>query len=51
MNCAEEPTFLKRWLAEGPTHHFALGVGHAADTIAKIGRALNIETKIVCLRR
>ncbi len=21
-------TFLKRWVAEGPTHHFALGVGH-----------------------
>ena len=25
-------TFLKRWVAEGPTHHFALGIGHhAAD--------------------
>ena len=23
-------TFLRRWLAEGPTHHFALGIGHHA---------------------
>ena len=23
-------TFLKRWVAEGPTHHFALGIGHHA---------------------
>ena len=21
-------TFLERWVAEGPTHHFALGIGH-----------------------
>ncbi len=29
-------TFLKRWVAEGPTHHFALGVGHHAVTLDKI---------------
>jgi L-arabinose isomerase len=34
---------------EGPTHHYALGVGHHAETLAKIGEALNIETKIVKL--
>ncbi|MFN2109891.1 MAG: arabinose isomerase, partial [Anaerolineae bacterium] len=40
-------TFLKRWLAEGPTHHFALGVGHHAATIKEIGEILGIESVIV----
>jgi len=40
-------TFLKRWLAEGPTHHFALGIGHRAQTIKTIGEILGIETVIV----
>ena len=40
-------TFLKRWLAEGPTHHFALGVGHYAETICRIGDQLGIESVIV----
>lgn len=40
-------TFLKRWISEGPTHHFALGVGHHAATIRKIADYLNIESVIV----
>jgi len=40
-------TFLKRWLAEGPTHHFALGVGHHAGTIAKVADCLGIDGVIV----
>ncbi len=40
-------TFLKRWVSEGPTHHFALGIGHHAATIEKIANYLNIESKIV----
>lgn len=40
-------TFLKNWLAEGPTHHFALGIGNHAKTIKKIGEALGIESVIV----
>jgi L-arabinose isomerase len=40
-------TFLKRWLAEGPAHHFALGIGHHGDDLVKIANALNIDyTKI-----
>lgn len=39
--------FVKKWVMEGPTHHYALGIGHHADTIAKIGQVLNIETVIV----
>ncbi|AGA76693.1 L-fucose/L-arabinose isomerase family protein [Echinicola vietnamensis] len=40
-------TFLTKWVKEGPTHHFALGVGHHAQTIRKIGEYLNIEAVIV----
>lgn len=40
-------TFLYRWMKEGPTHHFALGVGHHAETIEKIGKYLGVETVIV----
>ena len=40
-------TFLKRWVAEGPTHHFALGVGHRAQTLRRIADALGLESVIV----
>lgn len=40
-------TFLKRWVKEGPTHHFALGVGHHAATIARIAEILDVEHVIV----
>ena len=39
--------FVKKWVMEGPTHHYALGVGHHADTIAKIAEILGIEYVIV----
>ena len=39
--------FVKKWVMEGPTHHYALGVGHHARTIAKIADALGIEWVIV----
>lgn len=45
-----EPTtkeFIKKWVMEGPTHHYALGIGHHADTIAKIAEILGIEYVIV----
>jgi len=40
-------TFLKRWVAEGPTHHFTLGVGHHAKTIKIIADLLGVESAIV----
>jgi L-arabinose isomerase len=40
-------TFVREWVMRGPTHHYALGVGHRADAIAKLGAALGIETAIV----
>ena len=40
-------TFLKRWVAEGPTHHFALGVGNHARAIRTIAEVLGIECAVV----
>ncbi len=40
-------TFFKAWVKEGPTHHFALGVGHHAETLKRIGDVLGIESVIV----
>jgi len=39
--------FVKAWVMEGPTHHFALGIGHHAKTIHKIADVLGIEAVIV----
>ncbi len=44
-------TFLKRWVAEGPTHHFALGLGHHAATLEKVAEILNVEAVVVTPRR
>lgn len=40
-------TFLERWCLAGPTHHFALGVGHQADTLARLAQVLGIECEVV----
>jgi len=40
-------TFLQRWCAEGPTHHFALGVGHYAEELRLLAGALGIEAAVV----
>ncbi len=39
--------FLKRWVYEGPTHHFALGLGHRAASLRRIADALGIESVVV----
>ena len=36
-------TFLKNWIKAGPTHHFALGIGHNAKTLAKIANILGLK--------
>jgi L-arabinose isomerase len=40
-------TFLKRWAGEGPTHHFALGIGHHASTIKQLADCLGIEAVVI----
>ena len=39
--------FIKAWVMEGPTHHYALGIGHHAGTLKKIADALHVESVIV----
>jgi L-arabinose isomerase len=38
---------LSRWIKEGPTHHFALGIGHHAQTLKKIADYLSLESVII----
>ena len=40
--------FVNDWNAHGPAHHCAVGVGHIADKIDKLGKLLGIETVKVC---
>jgi len=40
-------TVLKRWVAEGPTHHSAIGVGNEAGVFREVGEILGLETAIV----
>lgn len=40
--------FTNDWNAQGPAHHCAVGVGHLAGKIEKLGRLLGIETVRVC---
>ena len=37
-------TFIENWSLEGPTHHFALGVGHVAHLVEGAARCFGIET-------
>jgi L-arabinose isomerase len=36
-------TFIENWSLEGPTHHFALGVGHIASLVEPLARTWGIE--------
>jgi L-arabinose isomerase len=40
--------FIETWNAQGPAHHCAVGVGHIAGKIAKLGEMLGMETVRVC---
>ena len=40
--------FVNEWNQHGPAHHCAVGVGHIADKIEKLGLLLGIETIRVC---
>lgn len=35
--------FINRWSKQGPAHHCAVGVGHIAGKIEKLGKLLNLE--------
>jgi L-arabinose isomerase len=40
--------FLEEWNAQGPAHHCAVGVGHLASRIQKLGALLGVEAVRVC---
>ncbi len=40
--------FVNEWNAQGPAHHCAVGVGHIAHKIEKLGRLLGLETTQIC---
>jgi L-arabinose isomerase len=40
-------TFLSRWNGEGVAHHWAVGVGHLANTLRKLALLLKLEISIV----
>lgn len=40
--------FVESWNHHGPAHHCAVGLGHIASKIEKLGRLIGIETVVVC---
>lgn len=40
--------FVNNWNSYGPAHHCAVGVGHIASKITKLGQLLGVETVQVC---
>jgi len=40
--------FVNDWNAHGPAHHCAVGIGHVASQIEKLGKLLKMETARVC---
>lgn len=40
--------FVEEWNSHGPAHHCAVGVGHIADQIHKVGQLLGLDVKQVC---
>ncbi|UMB54111.1 L-fucose/L-arabinose isomerase family protein [Lutibacter sp. A64] len=40
--------FMNQWSKQGPSHHCAIGVGHIANKIEKLGNLLNLKVVKVC---
>ncbi len=40
--------FVNNWNVHGPAHHCAVGVGHIADKIGKLGALMNLKVQRVC---
>jgi L-arabinose isomerase len=41
-------TFMNEWSKQGPSHHCAIGVGHIANKIDKLGKVLNLKVVRIC---
>ena len=40
--------FMNGWSQAGPAHHCAIGVGHVADRIEKLGKILGVDVRRIC---
>lgn len=40
--------FINEWSKQGPSHHCAIGVGHIANKIEKLGNLLNLRVVKIC---
>jgi len=40
--------FMNNWSKQGPAHHCAVGIGHIADKIDKLGKILGINVVKIC---
>ena len=40
--------FMNQWSKQGPAHHCAIGIGHIADKIEKLGQILDIDVVKIC---
>ena len=40
--------FMNEWSKQGPSHHCAIGVGHIADKIEKLGNLLKLRVVRIC---
>ena len=40
--------YVNLWSGHGPAHHCAVGVGHVASKIEKLGRLLDMDVARVC---
>lgn len=40
--------FMNEWSRQGPSHHCAIGVGHIANKIEKLGKLLNLRVVQIC---
>ena len=41
-------SFMNQWNAQGPAHHWAVGVGHIASKLRKLGALLGMDSIQVC---
>jgi L-arabinose isomerase len=40
--------FMNQWSMAGPAHHCAIGIGHIAGKIEKLGALLKLEVRRIC---
>jgi L-arabinose isomerase len=40
--------FMDQWSKQGPAHHCAIGVGHIAHKIEKLGHIINMRVVKIC---